>query len=138
MYGPNSVCMLIGRYLCMYYTRSCVLSTSLIGDCLYFLNHKASSWDSTDKKILDNFYRGQLNSEWIHEVIVSTKMPTKIFPDFCPTKQARIIALFGGDFLVSVGSFFGYDPWLVGRAEILVILGLHFGRNDDLINSFWI
>ena len=29
-----------------------------------------------------------------------------------------------------------YDPCLYGRAEILVILGLHFGRNDDLTNSF--
>ena len=36
---------------------------------------------------------------------------------------------FFGDFLVSVGSFFGYDPCLFGRAEILVTLGLHFGRN---------
>ena len=26
-------------------------------------------------------------------------------------------------------SFFGYDPRLFGRAEILVIFGLHFGRN---------
>ena len=40
------------------------------------------------------------------------------------------------DFLVSVGSFFGYDPCLFGTADILVILGLHVGRNDDLINSF--
>ena len=32
--------------------------------------------------------------------------------------------------------FFGYNPCLFGWAEILVILGLHFGRNDDLINSF--
>ena len=31
-----------------------------------------------------------------------------------------------------------YDPCLFGRAEILVIFGLHFGRNDDLINSFGI
>ena len=31
-----------------------------------------------------------------------------------------------------------YDPCLFGRAEILVIFGWHFGRNDDLINSFWI
>ena len=31
-----------------------------------------------------------------------------------------------------------YDPCLYGRAEILVIFDLHFGRNDDLINSFWI
>ena len=27
---------------------------------------------------------------------------------------------------------------LEGRTEILVIFGRHFGRNDDLINSFWI
>ena len=40
-----------------------------------------------------------------------------------------------GDFLVIIGSFFGSDPCLFGRAEILVIFGLHFGRNDDLINS---
>ena len=30
------------------------------------------------------------------------------------------------------------DPCLFGKAEILVIFGLHFGRNNDLINSFWI
>ena len=63
-------------------------------------------------------------------------MQTKDYKDFCPTIQTRIVALFFGDFLVSVGSFFGYDPCLFGRAEILVILGLHFGRNDDLIYSF--
>ena len=34
--------------------------------------------------------------------------------------------------------FFGYDPFYFGRAEILVILGVHSERNDDLINSFWI
>jgi hypothetical protein len=39
-------------------------------------------------------------------------MPTQNFKDFCP------------------GSL------LEGRAEILKILGWHFGRNDDLINSF--
>ena len=30
------------------------------------------------------------------------------------------------------------DPCLYGRAEILVIFRFHFGRNDDLINSFLI
>ena len=60
-------------------------------------------------------------------------MLTNNYKDFCPTIQTRIVALFFGDFLVSVGSFFGYDPCLLGRAEIF---GLHFGRNDDLINSF--
>ena len=29
--------------------------------------------------------KGQLNSEWIYEVIVSPKMPTKNYQDFCPT-----------------------------------------------------
>ena len=77
--------------------------------------------------------KGQLNSEWIYEVIVSPKIPTKNYRDFCPTKQTTILALF----LVSVG-FFGYDPCLIGRAEILVIFGWLFGRNDDIINSFWI
>ena len=43
---------------------------------------------------------------------------------------------FFGEFLVCVGSFFGYDTCLFGRAEILVIFGAHFGRKDDLINSF--
>ena len=54
--------------------------------------------------------KGQLNSEWIYEVIVSPKMPTKNLKDFCP------------------GSL------LEGRAEILTIFGWHFGRNDDHIN----
>jgi hypothetical protein len=38
--------------------------------------------------------KGQLNSEWIYEVIVSPQKPTKIYKDFCPTKQTRIVALF--------------------------------------------
>ena len=37
------------------------------------------------KMILGVISKGQLNSEWIYEVIVSPKMPTKKFPDFCPT-----------------------------------------------------
>ena len=65
--------------------------------------------------------KGQLNSELIYEIIISPKIPTNNFPDFGPTKQTRIVALFFGDFLVSVGSFFGYDPCLFGRAEILAI-----------------
>ena len=63
-------------------------------------------------------------------------MQIKNYKDFCPTIQTRIIALIFGDFFVSVGSFFGHDLCLFGRAEILEVLGLHFGRNDDLINSF--
>ena len=58
--------------------------------------------------------KGQLNSEWICEVIVSPKMPNKNLMHFC------------------------HRSLLEGRAEILQIFGWHFGRNDDLINSFWI
>ena len=64
-------------------------------------------------------------------------MQTKNYKNFCRTKQLRIIALFVGDFFGEFREFFfGYDPYLFGRAEIVVIFGLHFGRNDDLINSF--
>ena len=38
--------------------------------------------------------KGQLISEWIYEVIISPKMPTKNFKDFFPTKQTKIVALF--------------------------------------------
>ena len=58
------------------------------------------------------FYKGQLNSEFIYEVIVSFKMLTKNYRDFCP------------------GSL------LEGSAEISVMFGWDFGRNDDLINPF--
>ena len=57
-------------------------------------------------KILEsNAYKGQLNSEWIYVVIVSPKMQIKNYKDFCPTVKTRIVALFLGDFLVSLGSF---------------------------------
>ena len=58
--------------------------------------------------------KGQLNSEWIYEVIVSPKMPTKNYRDFNP------------------------GILLEGRAEISVFFGWHFGINDELIKSFWI
>ena len=40
------------------------------------------------------YFKGQLNSELIYEVIVSPKMQTKNYKDFCPTIQTRIVALF--------------------------------------------
>ena len=49
------------------------------------------------KTICSEETKGQLNSESIYEVIVSPKMPTKIFPYFCPTKQTRIVAPFFGE-----------------------------------------
>ena len=36
--------------------------------------------------------KGQLNSEWIYQVIFSPKMQTKNNKDFSPTKQTRIVA----------------------------------------------
>ena len=50
--------------------------------------------------------KGQLNSEWIYEVIVSPKIQTKNYKDFCSTKQTRIVALFLVILLVRVSSFF--------------------------------
>ena len=35
-------------------------------------------------KTFKSLPKGQLNSEWIYEVIVSPKMPTKNLKDFCP------------------------------------------------------
>ena len=57
---------------------------------------------------------------------------------FLPYQTNKDCSTFLGDFLVSVGSFFGFNPCLFGRAAILVILSLHFGRNNDLMKSFWI
>jgi hypothetical protein len=43
--------------------------------------------------------KGQLNSEWIYEVIVSPKMPTKNFKEYCPDSllegRAEILKNFG-------------------------------------------
>ena len=66
--------------------------------------------------------KGQLNSEWIYEVIVSPTIQTQNYKDFCPTIQTRIVALFFlGDFLGECRQFF--YPCFFGRVEIFVILG---------------
>ena len=82
--------------------------------------------------------KGQLNSEWIYEVIISPKIQTKNYKDFCPTKQTRIVAKKTAYTHQKITKTKCYDSCLYGRAEIFVIFGLYFGRNDDLINSFWI
>ena len=51
---------------------------------------------------------------------------------FLPYHTIKDRRIFFGDFLVSLGSCFGYDSCLFG----MVILDLYSGRNDDLINSF--
>ena len=69
--------------------------------------------------------KGQLNSEWIYEVIVSPKMQTENYKDFCPTKQTRIIAK-KLPTLTKKSIKKRYDPCLYGRVEIFC---LHFGKN---------
>ena len=54
---------------------------------------------------------------------------------FLPYQTNKDCSTFFGDFLVSVGSFFGYNSCLFGRAEICKKFGWHLGRNNDLINS---
>ena len=93
---------------------------------IYLLLRRSSPSPTTFYKIIHQIFlfvfwrkykqvtKGQLNSEWIYEVIVSSKIPTKNYRDSCP------------------GSL------LEGRAKIRVIFGWDFGRNDDLIDSFWI
>ena len=47
--------------------------------------------------------------------------------EFLPYNTNKDRSILFGEFLVS---FFGCGPCLFGRAEILVTLGLHFGRKD--------
>ena len=97
-----------------------------LGESVFHYRFLAFAGDSTAYEKLRQPYNGsteilklvfikrQLNSKWIYEVIVSSKIPTKNYRDFCPGSLSE------------------------GRAEIWKKFGWHFGRNDDLINSFWI
>ena len=57
------------------------LPTQMKSKCKHFLHNMSimsmQGIHNTDPK-------GQLNSEWIYEVIVSPKMPTRNLKDFCP------------------------------------------------------
>ena len=81
---------------------------------IFYLPDRNGGLGGTLETLLQKLFKGQLNSEWIYEVIVSSKIPTKNYRDFC------------------LGSL------LEGRAKIFVVFGWDFGRNDDIINSFWI
>ena len=50
--------------------------------------------------------------------------------EFLPYHTKKDRSTFFGDFFVSVGSFFWLRSLFFGRAEILVISGLRFGRNQ--------
>ena len=65
-------------------------------------------------------------------------MPTKCFPDICPMKQTKIITKKLPKYTHQKITKKVYDPCLFARAEVWKSFGWHFGRNDDLINSFWI
>ena len=52
------------------------------------------------------------------------------------TKQTRIVTKKTAYTHQKITKTKCQDPCLFGMAEILVIFGLPFGRNDDLINSF--
>ena len=79
------------------------------------------------------YIKGQLKSEWIFEVIALPKWKNQKLQGFLPYQTNKICVVpFFGEFWVSVGSFFWLRSLFV-RAKILVILGLHFGRNDDLM-----
>ena len=82
----------------------------------------ATQWpiieNSIWKLLLKNKFVSYPARRRLNEFMRSSFLPKyqlgKIYRDFCP------------------GSL------LEGRAEISVIFGWYFGRNDDLINSFWI
>ena len=70
------------------------LSLKLVIDCLFlflpsFLNstfcYILCSYRYLLFQFLGYLYKGQLNSEWIYEVSVFSKIPTKNYRDFCPT-----------------------------------------------------
>ena len=78
----------------------------------------------------------QLNSERIYEVIVSPKMQNVKLQGFPPYQTNKDCSQKNCQHLPKNHQKKCYNPYLYGRAEILVIFGLNFGRNDDLINSF--
>ena len=71
--------------------------------------------------------KGQLNSEWIDEVIVSPQKPTKNYKDFCPTKQTRIAARVSVQGVKSLGGHFaclcrGFEFYEVKNKILLLFL----------------
>ena len=58
----------------------------------HFFTHSVDLDENQDGLALEPLTKGQLYSEWIYVVIVSPKMQTKNYKDFCPTKHRRIVA----------------------------------------------
>ena len=80
-----------------YYTYSGVLQYEtwhrehLIDDPVNNVGHKSHTilLNSMELRLHCYYSKGQSNWEWIYDVIVSSKCPSK---DFCPIKQTRIVA----------------------------------------------
>ena len=45
---------------------------------IFYLPDRNGGLGGTLETLLQKLFKGQLNSEWIYEVIVSSKIPTKI------------------------------------------------------------
>ena len=111
------------------------LSLLLLSLVKIFLKSNLNFWQQAWHGLFSRDLKGQLHSEWIYEVIVSPKMQTKNYKDFCPTKQTSTVAKKN---CLHSPKKKCYNPCMYGKAEVIVIFGLHFGRNDDLLNSEWI
>ena len=99
-----------------------------------WLHFAIESWTCKKRRIT----KGQLNSELIYAAIVFPKMQTKNYKDFFPAKQTDHSQNKLPTLTKKSPKKSPVIVCLFGWAEILVIFGLHFGRNDDLINSFWV
>ena len=102
---------------------------------VFLFNFASGMLQVPEKKIILTLAKDQLNSEWIYEVCFSQTANQKL-QRFLPYQTNKNISQ--KNCLPSPKNHQKkcYDPYLYGRAEILVIFGMHFGRNDDLKNSF--
>ena len=66
------------KNLFLFFQTSWIITTRVLQTETQFPFHSKQSAD---------FFKGQLNSEWIYEVIISPKMPTKNYQDFCPSNK---------------------------------------------------
>ena len=110
----------------------CINALSILISCVVsslFMEYESSDLSTS---------KGQWNSEWIYEVIClsqNANLKLQGFLSYQTNKDCSQKMTYSHQKITRKKC---YDPCLYGSAEILVIFGLHFGRNDDLINSFWI
>ena len=86
------------------------------------------------QRILEALTKSQLNSELIYDVMLSKNANQKFY-GFMPYQTNKDHTQ--TNWLHSPKKNHPkkrYNPCLFGRAEILTIFGLHFGRSDELKN----